>query len=138
MKLGFKAHRNLVNQGICKAWQMHVSRVRIHSHAQFNDALIRLFVMEKEEIFSVTQLFAFVSVWIGDGAGKIWKVQVDKGMAGIVVERGIDVCDERRVYLSVGFALLEVMGCVGIEDVERGMVQEEDWMVVQFEDSCQM
>jgi hypothetical protein len=125
-QMSLKARRTLVRQGICKQWQTDTTRATVQWEAQLNASLTQLFLREKAH-FSVQQLFTVTPIWIGDLASKMWRLELDTGMMEIVIERGSDGYEEKRVCLTVGFALPETVGCVRVEDVEREAVDEEDW-----------
>jgi len=128
-----KARRALVKQGICKPWQIDATRATVQWQDQLNGKLSLLFRNEKAN-FGVEQLFQMSPIWKGHVGSKTWDLELDTGMTEIVADgegdEG-DECDEKRVCLAVGFALPETAGCVRVEDVERGTVDEEDWMAVQ-------
>ncbi|EAT80852.1 hypothetical protein SNOG_11808 [Parastagonospora nodorum SN15] len=115
-----KARRALVKQGICKSWQTDATRATVQWYDQLDAKLSQLFSNEKVN-FGVKQLFQMSPIWTGDVGC----------MTEVVAEGEGDECEEKRVCLAVGFTLPETAGCVRVEDVERGTVDEEDWMAVQ-------
>ncbi|KAH3947567.1 hypothetical protein HBI56_187000 [Parastagonospora nodorum] len=125
-----KARRALVKQGICKSWQTDATRATVQWYDQLNAKLFQLFSNEKVN-FGVKQLFQMSPIWTGDVGCKTWNLELDTGMTEVVAEGEGDECEEKRVCLAVGFTLPETAGCVRVEDVERGTVDEEDWMAVQ-------
>lgn len=129
-QMSHKARRALVMQGICKSWQTDATRATVHWQDQINAKLSQLFRNEKVS-FGVKQLFQMSPIWTGDIGSKTWNLELDTGMTEVLAEGEGDECEEKRVCLAVGFALPETTGCVRVEDVERGTVDEEDWMAVQ-------
>lgn len=128
--MGAKARHALVNQGICKVWQMDATRETVQWRSELEAALSRLYLAEKES-FSVEQLFSMTPIWTGDVFSKTWKLRLDTGMVEIVVDGDNDEYEEQRVCLQVTFRLPESAGRVRVEDVEREAVDDEDWMTVQ-------
>jgi hypothetical protein len=129
-RMGAKARRALIRQGICRGWQIN-ARESVEWRAKLDAALSSLFDAEKDS-FTTGQLFAMEPIWIGNIGSKIWKLELDTGITEIVVDGEKDNWEEKRVCLLVAFALPEAAGRMRIEDVERGVVDgEDDWMAVQ-------
>jgi hypothetical protein len=128
-RMGAAARCALVTQGVCKAWQIE-SRESVKWRVELDAALSSLFKAKKDN-FSIEQWFSMKLIWSGDIRSKTWKLELDTGMAAIVVEFDSDAYEAKRVCLPVAFALPEAAGHVRIQDVERGMVDEEDWMAVE-------
>jgi hypothetical protein len=129
--MGGKARSALVKQRICREWQVMSSRENAKWQGELDEALVRLFVAERVA-FSVAQLFGMTPVWTGDVASKTWWLGLDTGLVEIMDEAGIDGCEERRSCLVVEFELPESIGSVRIANVEREVVDDGDWMAVEW------
>jgi hypothetical protein len=129
--MGGKARSALVKQRICREWQVMSSRENAKWQGELDEALVRFFVAERVA-FSVAQLFGMTPVWTGDVASKTWWLGLDTGLVEIMDEAGIDGCEERRSCLVVEFELPESIGSVRIANVEREVVDDGDWMAVEW------
>jgi hypothetical protein len=127
--MGAKARRALITSRICKDWQILPMGATLAWHARLEAALSRLFTAEKRA-FTVAQLFSMTPIWSGDPAGKVWRLALDTGLVEVVVESSGDEFEEKRVCLAVAFELPEASGCLRVEDVEREIVDEGEWMAV--------
>jgi hypothetical protein len=128
--MGMKARKALINQGICHKWQVMPSRETIEWQRELDTALARLFMTEKAS-FTVAQLFAMTPIWTGAVASKVWRLKLDTGMVEVVVEVESDEFEEERICLLAEFELQESVGCISVVDVQRGVLDEDGWMVVE-------
>jgi hypothetical protein len=130
--MGLEARKALICNGICRSWQIQRMGSSLHWQQQMDDALVRLFIAEKNS-FTVEQFFAMKPVWVADVVGKVWRLELDTGFTEVIVDADSDDFEEKSVTLDAGFALPERCGCVFIADVERGAVSdvEEDWLAVK-------
>jgi hypothetical protein len=128
--LGAKARRALVQQGICREWQIVAMRETVKWQVQLDEALSHFF-REQNGKFSVIELFGMMPVWKGDIANRIWRLELDTGLVEVIGEKESEGCEEKRVYLSVDYALPENAGYVSVRDLEREVVDLEEWMRVE-------
>jgi hypothetical protein len=127
--VGAKARRKLVQQGVCREWQVVPSRGTMQWQARLDHALVKLF-REHKGAFSIEQLFKMTPIWIGDADSETWRLQLDTGLVDIVVEAEGDNFEEKAVYLEIGFELPECCGCVRIADYERAGIVAGEWMAI--------
>jgi hypothetical protein len=127
--VGAKARRELIARGICKEWQVAATRETLQWQVRLDEALIHVFRFGKGA-FSVAQLFGMMPVWTGDVEGKVWRLGLDTGLVEVIAGLDDEV-GQKRIFLDVGFALPESAGCVRIEDVEREVFDDGEWMVVE-------
>jgi hypothetical protein len=121
-----KSCRALVFQGICQDWHVLTTRETVEWHAQLENALARVYEMEKGR-FSVSEMFGMRPVWRGDVETGMWRLELDTGFVDITSHE----CDEKNVCLGVDFELPERMGRVHVDDVERKVVEVGEWMTVE-------
>lgn len=125
-----KAGRALVKQGIAGEWQVMASRENVVWQAGLHDALVRLFVDEKD-VFGVKQLYGMTAIWSGDVANEVWRLELDTGLLEVVAKERSDETEEKRICLQVDFAFPEASGCLRIRDVERDVIAGGDWLAVE-------
>jgi hypothetical protein len=127
--VGAKARRALVRQRICKEWQIMPTRATLLWQSKLDAALSSLFLRELFS-FGITRLFSIMPLWSPDTDNHTWRLELDTGIVEIVVEPDGDKFAEKCVCLATGFELLEEYGCLRLESVERGVVDEGEWMAV--------
>jgi hypothetical protein len=128
--VGAKAKHALVAQGICTEWQVVTTKETLEWQAQLDSALSCVFREEKQN-FSVVQLYGMMPIWTGHVASATWHLELDTGLVEVVKENENEECEEERVCLRVDFALEEGAGRVSVCDVERSVIDFEDWMNVE-------
>ncbi|KAJ4362019.1 hypothetical protein N0V83_010960 [Neocucurbitaria cava] len=98
-----EARHVLVKRGICREWQVVHNQLTASWQNELNMALAATFTREKEQ-YGVVALFEMTPVWVLDGARKAWRLELDTGLADIVVE-GPEMYGFREVEVRLGWAL---------------------------------
>ncbi|KAF1360748.1 hypothetical protein EJ07DRAFT_71896, partial [Lizonia empirigonia] len=128
--VGQKAHRSLIEQGICKEWQF-----LSEEHAQLQHvmqlALMRTFT-HIQDLHQDVPLSQAKPQWVVDRAENVWRLELDVGVVGIEVGPESDCSLIELGFIKTGFVLPESYGCVSIADLDRQAQDvEDDWQLLE-------
>ena len=125
-----KAQRALIEQGICKEWQMQCDR-NVHLQHDMQAALLHTFVSVHQSYTDVP-LFRARPQWVAERETKVWRLELDVGVVGVEVGPVTDRSLIELGFIDTGFELPESCGCAPITDIDRRAQDVEDeWQLLE-------
>jgi hypothetical protein len=125
-----KAQHALVEQGICKKWQLQCENdVRLQHGMQ--TALLQTFTRIQQAYMNVP-LFRARPRWIAQRESKAWRLELDVGVVGVEVGPVTDRSLIELGCIDTGFELPESRGSAPITDTDRQTQSVEDgWQLLE-------
>ena len=124
--MGEKARTALIEQGVCKPYQLITGRRGLNWQHQLNQQLAEYYEVAKDE-YRLHSLLEMKPVWVGDRERRVWKLVLDTGIIDVDVVDGEFL--EEVFMLKTGIDILEQRDWVSIRDYTRGMktVEGGEW-----------
>jgi|SRR5690242_8782586 len=128
--VGRRAERALVEQGICKDWQLVGDKHQRMLHA------IQSFLMHTfkhtQQTYTYVPLYRAKPQWIADREKKVWCLELDVGRVGIKVGPATDRSLIELGSIQTGFELPEYFGCLSVKKFDH-QVQgvENEWQLLE-------
>lgn len=128
--VGRKAQRALIEQGICKEWQLQCEGHVQLQHAM-QAALMHTFTRIQQSYAGVP-LFRAQPQWTAKREAKVWRLELDVGVVGVEVGPATDRSLIELGSIDTCFDLPESCGCATLKDVDR-QVQgvEDEWQLLE-------
>lgn len=124
------AQRALVEQGVCKKWQLECARHIQLQHAM-QTALLHTFV-RIQQVHKDVPLFRAQPKWNAEREKKLWRLELDVGKVGIEVGPVTDRSLIELGPIDTGFELPESCSCVSIVELDRQIYDvEEGWHLLE-------
>ncbi|KAF2628089.1 hypothetical protein BU25DRAFT_457952 [Macroventuria anomochaeta] len=128
--IGEKAHRALIEQGICEKWQFLDGG---HSKMQqiMQSTLMHTFTRIRQ-LYENVPLFRAKPCWTANREKKVWRLELDVGVVGVEVGPVADTSLVELGFIDTSFELPESYACVSIADIERQVEDAEDeWQLLE-------
>lgn len=124
------AQRALLEQGICKKWQLQCDRHVQLRHAM-QTALLHTFTCI-QQAYPDVPLSRAQPQWIAEREKKVWCLELDVGKVGVEVGPVTDRCLIELGPIDTGFELPESCGCAPMIDIDRKVQGVDDeWQILE-------
>ncbi|KAF1925554.1 uncharacterized protein M421DRAFT_7814 [Didymella exigua CBS 183.55] len=125
-----KAERALIEQGICKKWQLQCKNYVQLQHAMLV-ALLRTSTRIQQAYMNMP-LFRAQPQWIAKRETKVWRLELDVGVVGVEVGPVTDRSLIELGFIDTEFELPESCGCAPIADIDRqAQGVEDEWQLLE-------
>ncbi|KAF3038274.1 hypothetical protein E8E12_001660 [Didymella heteroderae] len=128
--VGRKAQRALVEQGICKEWQLKCGGY-LKLQNVLHEALLSTFTRTQENYVGMP-LFRADPQWVAERDKKVWRLEFDIGKVGVEVGPVTDRSLIELGSIDTGFELPESCGCAPIADIDRRIhIVDDEWHLLE-------
>ncbi|KAH6633177.1 hypothetical protein C7974DRAFT_452388 [Boeremia exigua] len=129
--IGRKAKRALIEQGICRKWQLE-GELNGNILDAMHFSLIHIFT-QIQQFRRYVPLSQAVPRWVANREKKVWCLELDVGRIGIEIGSPSDRSFVELGNLKTGFEIPESIGCLSVLDFDRRTeTVEDEWQLLEM------